>query len=253
MEHRVVALAKGDGFEEVLVALDASADAEYPVVEGTGGMWGLGSGHQTGGGMSPACPCPPGSPTLVGTVRRAQLVTFLQSHKHPQAPPGEKVNGGASTPLHPKKLVFHPKINTSPSPSWPPRGRLGTTVPLSPSCYSSRRGPPCTRFGVGGDTSRWGWEPPTPPQLCIPGGDAAGWLCPHTSPSSPPQGPSPLRAAEAAAHLRHPFWGAGGSRQPGGGEGGTRRGGQGGGTSPSPTSSVPLQLRRAIEELANPK
>nr|XP_009940096.1 PREDICTED: chloride channel protein ClC-Kb-like [Opisthocomus hoazin] len=53
MEHRVVALAKGDGFEEVLVALDASADAEYPVVEGTG------------------------SPTLVGTVRRAQLVTFL--------------------------------------------------------------------------------------------------------------------------------------------------------------------------------
>ncbi|NXI36701.1 CLCKB protein, partial [Galbula dea] len=67
MERQVVALAKGDGFEEVLVALDASADAEYPVVESTG------------------------SPTLVGTISRAQLVTFLQSHKHPQAPPGEKL------------------------------------------------------------------------------------------------------------------------------------------------------------------
>ncbi|NXK00274.1 CLCKB protein, partial [Corythaixoides concolor] len=33
MECRVVALAKGSGFEEVLVALDASTDAEYPVVE----------------------------------------------------------------------------------------------------------------------------------------------------------------------------------------------------------------------------
>ncbi|XP_066059091.1 chloride channel protein ClC-Ka [Chamaea fasciata] len=67
MERRVVALAKGDGFQEVLVALDASADAEYPVVESTG------------------------SPTLVGTVSRSQLVTFLQSHEHPQAPQGEKL------------------------------------------------------------------------------------------------------------------------------------------------------------------
>ncbi|XP_075028090.1 chloride channel protein ClC-Kb-like [Calonectris borealis] len=67
MERRLVALAKGGGFEEVLVALDASADAEYPVVESAG------------------------SPTLVGTVSRAQLVTFLQSHKHPQAPPEEKL------------------------------------------------------------------------------------------------------------------------------------------------------------------
>ncbi|NXX08291.1 CLCKB protein, partial [Larus smithsonianus] len=67
MERRVVTLAKGDGFEEVLMALDASADAEYPVVESTG------------------------SPTLVGTISRAQLVTFLQSHKHPEAPPGEKL------------------------------------------------------------------------------------------------------------------------------------------------------------------
>ncbi|NXD88711.1 CLCKB protein, partial [Halcyon senegalensis] len=67
MERRVVALAKGGGFEEVLAALDASADTEYPVVESTG------------------------SPTLVGTVSRAQLVTFLQSHEHPQAPPEEKL------------------------------------------------------------------------------------------------------------------------------------------------------------------
>ncbi|XP_061869247.1 chloride channel protein ClC-Ka [Colius striatus] len=67
MESQVVALPKGGGFEEVLVALDASADAEYPVVESAE------------------------SPTLVGTVSRAQLISFLQSHKHPQAPPGEKL------------------------------------------------------------------------------------------------------------------------------------------------------------------
>lgn len=47
MERQVVALAKGDGFQEVLVALDASADTEYPVVESTGGVWGL------GGSLSP--------------------------------------------------------------------------------------------------------------------------------------------------------------------------------------------------------
>ncbi|XP_049657804.1 chloride channel protein ClC-Ka [Accipiter gentilis] len=67
MERQVVALAKGGGFEEVLVALDASVNAEYPVVESAG------------------------SPMLVGTVSRAQLVAFLQSHKHPQAPSGEKL------------------------------------------------------------------------------------------------------------------------------------------------------------------
>ncbi|XP_033923957.1 chloride channel protein ClC-Kb [Melopsittacus undulatus] len=67
MERRVLALAKGSGFEEVLAALDTSADAEYPVLESAG------------------------SPTLVGTVSRAQLITFLQGHKHPQAPQGEKL------------------------------------------------------------------------------------------------------------------------------------------------------------------
>ncbi|XP_066838227.1 chloride channel protein ClC-Kb-like isoform X2 [Anser cygnoides] len=64
MDRRVVAVAKGDGFEEVLAALSATTDGEYPVVESAG------------------------SPTLVGTVSRAQLVAFLQSHEHPQAPPG---------------------------------------------------------------------------------------------------------------------------------------------------------------------
>ncbi|NWY21048.1 CLCKB protein, partial [Aphelocoma coerulescens] len=91
MERQVVALAKGDGFQEVLVALDASADTEYPVVESTG------------------------SPTLVGTVSRSQLVTFLQSHEHPQAPQGEKVNElatvgtlGDDCAIEPIMLQFSP-------------------------------------------------------------------------------------------------------------------------------------------------
>ncbi|NWX55838.1 CLCKB protein, partial [Promerops cafer] len=88
MERQVVALAKGDGFQEVLVALDASADAEYPVVESAG------------------------SPTLVGTVSRSQLVTFLQSHEHPQAPQGEKLATvgtlGDSCAIEPIMLQFSP-------------------------------------------------------------------------------------------------------------------------------------------------
>ncbi|NXM66579.1 CLCKB protein, partial [Serilophus lunatus] len=88
MERRVVALAKGDSFQEVLVALDVSSDAEYPVVESAG------------------------SPTLVGTVSRAQLVTFLQSHEHPQAPPGDKVSAvgtlGDDCAIEPVMLQFSP-------------------------------------------------------------------------------------------------------------------------------------------------
>ncbi|NWR93814.1 CLCKB protein, partial [Furnarius figulus] len=88
MQRPVVALAKGDGFLEVLGALDASADTEYPVVESAG------------------------SPTLVGTVSRAQLVTFLQSHQHPQAPPGEKVAAvgtlGDDCAIEPIMLQFSP-------------------------------------------------------------------------------------------------------------------------------------------------
>ncbi|XP_041878077.1 chloride channel protein ClC-Ka [Corvus kubaryi] len=88
MERQVVALAKGDGFQEVLVALDASADTEYPVVESTG------------------------SPTLVGTVSRSQLVTFLQSHEHPQAPQGDKLATvgtlGDDCAIEPIMLQFSP-------------------------------------------------------------------------------------------------------------------------------------------------
>ncbi|NXB82839.1 CLCKB protein, partial [Donacobius atricapilla] len=88
MERRVVVLAKGDGFQEVLAALDASADAEYPVVESTG------------------------SPTLVGTVSRSQLVTFLQSYEHPQAPQGEKLATvgtlGDDCTIEPIMLQFSP-------------------------------------------------------------------------------------------------------------------------------------------------
>ncbi|XP_017688915.1 PREDICTED: chloride channel protein ClC-Ka isoform X2 [Lepidothrix coronata] len=88
MQRQVVALAKGDGFQEVLGALDASSDAEYPVVESAE------------------------SPTLVGTVSRAQLVTFLQSHEHPQAPPGEKVAPagtlGDDCAIEPVMLQFSP-------------------------------------------------------------------------------------------------------------------------------------------------
>ncbi|XP_010721290.1 chloride channel protein ClC-Kb-like isoform X3 [Meleagris gallopavo] len=73
MEQQVVAVTKSDGFEEVLAALTATTDKEYPVVESKG------------------------SPTLVGTISRAKLVAFLQSHEHPQAPPGPLQEKPAST------------------------------------------------------------------------------------------------------------------------------------------------------------
>ncbi|NXX44752.1 CLCKB protein, partial [Tricholaema leucomelas] len=109
MQRRVVALAKGDGFEEVLAALDASADAEYPVVESTG------------------------SPTLVGTISRTQLVTYLQSHKHPQAPPGEKVNEGVRTLLMPpQKAVCPPQNSPVPFPKLAAAGTLGDSCTIEP-------------------------------------------------------------------------------------------------------------------------
>lgn len=36
MEQQLVAVAKGDGFEEVLAALNATTDKEYPVIESKG-------------------------------------------------------------------------------------------------------------------------------------------------------------------------------------------------------------------------
>lgn len=47
---------------------------------------------------------------LVGTISRAKLIAFLQSHEHPQAPPGplqEKVSLGH--PLHSKETFFPPQ------------------------------------------------------------------------------------------------------------------------------------------------
>ncbi|XP_021273207.1 chloride channel protein ClC-Ka isoform X1 [Numida meleagris] len=73
MERQVVAVAKGDGFEEVLAALNATTDKEYPVVESKE------------------------SSTLVGTISRAKLIAFLQSHEHPEAPPGPLQEKPAST------------------------------------------------------------------------------------------------------------------------------------------------------------
>lgn len=60
--------------------------------------------------LSLSCPFSPGSPTLVGTVSRSQLVTFLQSHEHPQAPQGEKVNKVGGTLSHPKHCFSTPKL-----------------------------------------------------------------------------------------------------------------------------------------------
>uniref|UniRef100_A0A672UXL1 Chloride channel protein n=1 Tax=Strigops habroptila TaxID=2489341 RepID=A0A672UXL1_STRHB len=62
MERRVVALAKGSGFEEVLAALDTSADAEYPVLESAGGMWGTGGVTGTGGDITGLVPILQGHP-----------------------------------------------------------------------------------------------------------------------------------------------------------------------------------------------
>ncbi|XP_069730652.1 chloride channel protein ClC-Ka [Phaenicophaeus curvirostris] len=91
MEPQVVTLAKDGGFQEVLAALDASTDAEYPVVESTGSL------------------------VLVGTVSRAQLVTFLQSHHHPQAPPEEKLATvgtlGDSCTIEPIMLQLSPRTS----------------------------------------------------------------------------------------------------------------------------------------------
>ncbi|NWH70454.1 CLCKB protein, partial [Piaya cayana] len=91
METQVVTLAKDDGFQEVLAALDASTDAEYPVVESAGSL------------------------VLVGTVSRAQLVTFLQSHRHPQAPPEEKLAAvgtlGDGCAIEPIMLQLSPQIS----------------------------------------------------------------------------------------------------------------------------------------------
>uniref|UniRef100_A0A8C3GM34 Chloride channel protein n=1 Tax=Cairina moschata TaxID=8855 RepID=A0A8C3GM34_CAIMO len=65
MDRRVVAVAKGDGFEEVLAALSATTDGEYPVVESAGRVRAArghgGRGDTSPGGRGDTSPgsCPP--------------------------------------------------------------------------------------------------------------------------------------------------------------------------------------------------
>uniref|UniRef100_A0A8C3UUB2 Chloride channel protein n=1 Tax=Catharus ustulatus TaxID=91951 RepID=A0A8C3UUB2_CATUS len=181
MERQVVALAKGDGFQEVLAALDASTDAEYPVVESIGEMWDL------GGSLSPC--------------------------------------GVAS-----KSLALW----------WP----------------------------------FW-----SPPQMCHAERTLRGWLCPHVSLLSLSQAyhlfqllklqrvfvtrSGELVGAVSRAEVRGENRGKRGKRgewerkRGKGGSGGTRLGGKEKGKwgeNPRSTSlPVPFQLRRAIEDVANPK
>lgn len=87
MERRVVALAKSSGFEEVLAALDTSADAEYPVLESAGRMWGIGGVTGTWGDIT-------------------GLVPILQGHPHWWAlsaePSSSPSSRATSTRRHPK-------------------------------------------------------------------------------------------------------------------------------------------------------
>uniref|UniRef100_A0A8C3V051 Chloride channel protein n=1 Tax=Catharus ustulatus TaxID=91951 RepID=A0A8C3V051_CATUS len=188
MERQVVALAKGDGFQEVLAALDASTDAEYPVVESIGEMWDL------GGSLSPC--------------------------------------GVAILPVD----------------------------LLAP--------------GLEGEMC-----PGSPPQMCHAERTLRGWLCPHVSLLSLSQAyhlfqllklqrvfvtrSGELVGAVSRAEVRGENRGKRGKRgewerkRGKGGSGGTRLGGKEKGKwgeNPRSTSlPVPFQLRRAIEDVANPK
>uniref|UniRef100_A0A672UUT0 Chloride channel protein n=1 Tax=Strigops habroptila TaxID=2489341 RepID=A0A672UUT0_STRHB len=178
MERRVVALAKGSGFEEVLAALDTSADAEYPVLESAGGMWGTGGVTGTGGDIT-------------------GLVPILQGHPRWWAPSAEP------TPYCTQKTgtlgdncAIEPiMLQLSPWTSLHQAHHLFELLRLQRIFV--------TRFGE-------------------------------------------LVGAVSRAEVRGD----------GGGQAGGTGGGQGRGNNvdkPHPTSSAPLQLRRAIEELANPK
>lgn len=134
-------------------------------VEWGGGAWG--GCHCDGEGMSPRCPRPPESPTLVGTVSRAQLVAFLQSHKHPQAPPGEKVKGWGGAPQRTQKNSFSTQKFTCHCPqaghrgdSW---GQLRHRARHAPALAVDL---PAPGLGWGG-TGTWRWEPPTRPPSSV--------------------------------------------------------------------------------------
>uniref|UniRef100_A0A8C3CI82 CLCKB protein n=1 Tax=Cairina moschata TaxID=8855 RepID=A0A8C3CI82_CAIMO len=174
MDRRVVAVAKGDGFEEVLAALSATTDGEYPVVESAGRVRAArghgGRGDTSPGGRGDTSPgsCPP-RVTHAGGHRQPSPAGRLPAE--PRAPPGAPRatagEGEPEAPAAPKGEVFPPKkINASPSAhpcSQPPWGQLGTTAPSSPSCCSSHPGPRCTRFGVGAG----GTKPPVPQILAL--------------------------------------------------------------------------------------
>uniref|UniRef100_A0A8C3UZQ0 Chloride channel protein n=1 Tax=Catharus ustulatus TaxID=91951 RepID=A0A8C3UZQ0_CATUS len=203
MERQVVALAKGDGFQEVLAALDASTDAEYPVVESIGEMWDL------GGSLSPC-----------GVASKSLALWWPFSHH---------------APVLPVDL-------------------------LAP--------------GLEGEMC-----PGSPPQMCHAERTLRGWLCPHVSLLSLSQAyhlfqllklqrvfvtrSGELVGAVSRAEVRGENRGKRGKRgewerkRGKGGSGGTRLGGKEKGKwgeNPRSTSlPVPFQLRRAIEDVANPK
>uniref|UniRef100_A0A672UXN0 Chloride channel protein n=1 Tax=Strigops habroptila TaxID=2489341 RepID=A0A672UXN0_STRHB len=170
MERRVVALAKGSGFEEVLAALDTSADAEYPVLESAGGMWGTGGVTGTGGDIT-------------------GLVPILQGHPPPYCTQKTAGTLGDNCAIEPIMLQLSPWTSLHQAHHLFELLRLQRIF--------------VTRFGE-------------------------------------------LVGAVSRAEVRGD----------GGGQAGGTGGGQGRGNNvdkPHPTSSAPLQLRRAIEELANPK
>lgn len=163
-------MARGDGFEKVLVALDASTDAEYPVVESAGrwrgGVGGVRGGHCDGDVTASS----PSSRVTHAGGHRQQSPAGRLPPEPPASPgtPGREGEGwGGSTLTHPKKLFSHPKIHVSLSPSWPRRGRLGTAAPSSPSCSSSRHGPPCTRSAGAGGHAQGAGSHQRPPRLCV--------------------------------------------------------------------------------------
>lgn len=184
MDRRVVAVAKGDGFEEVLAALSATTDGEFPVVESAGraraprGRGGHGDTSPGGRGDTSPGSCPPPRVTHAGGHRQPSPAGRLPAE--PRAPTGTPRGaageGEPEAPTAPKGEVFPPKkINISPSAppcSQPPWGQLGTTAPSSPSCCSSRPGPRCTRFGVGAGGTKpppspnFGFVPMCPPPPC---------------------------------------------------------------------------------------
>lgn len=139
MERRVVALAKGDGFQEVLVALDASTDAEYPVVESMGEMWDLG-GHCHHVGW-PASPRPCGGPSV-------------SPHAVPMVSPQCTPNIPMLSPYHAHAVSMGCSCSVPRLLLWCPLIFPGCPVPIdvrmlcSQSCHGATSVFPCCPLGV---------------------------------------------------------------------------------------------------------